>query len=194
MLTLRDLIDDPERLTEIGKTPALIAAATKEEVIIADEGASYGKADRSSSAPDPTALFSHETMAMMRASRAEQVEQLARQVRPEAAVWLVRSGTQSVWAEVTLGRSPTADITIDDPTISSMHAAFEIEQHDNPFVLKDTSSSNGTFLNRERLQPLEPTPIKSGDCLRFGHTITYFVSAKMLGDLVAALRAAPASG
>src|SRR5262245_29550586 len=51
----------------------------------------------------------------------------------------------------TVGRSPSADITISDPRISSQHAV--LYWNGNSWMVKDLSSRNGTFLNRRRLEP-----------------------------------------
>lgn len=50
---------------------------------------------------------------------------------------------------VTVGRKPPADIVIPDPTVSSAHAIFNIE---NEIVtLKDSKSTNGTLLGGKKI-------------------------------------------
>ncbi|KPV50519.1 hypothetical protein SE17_26480 [Kouleothrix aurantiaca] len=48
-----------------------------------------------------------------------------------------------------LGRDPKNDIVIGRGAVSRKHAL--IERHDNHFVLRDVGSSNGTFVNGDRL-------------------------------------------
>ena len=60
-----------------------------------------------------------------------------------------------------IGRSPDCDITIDNPAISRKHATIKFEA--DHYVLTDLGSSNGTFLNGERLT--EPTELKPGDVI-----------------------------
>lgn len=69
---------------------------------------------------------------------------------------------------MTLGRAPTNDVVLPDPTreISSNHAVIQYRAGD--YVIVDTST-NGTFLNDDP-EPLGdlPTPLNHGDILRIG--------------------------
>ena len=51
--------------------------------------------------------------------------------------------------KVIIGRVPECDIKIDNPAISRKHAT--IEHQANGYVLTDLGSSNGTFLNGEKI-------------------------------------------
>jgi len=62
-----------------------------------------------------------------------------------------------------LGRSEEADIKIDDRSVSRKHA--EILVLKNQVVIVDLSSSNGTFINGERISMKEVQP---GETVRFG--------------------------
>lgn len=64
---------------------------------------------------------------------------------------------------ITIGRHPECDIFLDDITVSRRHA--EIRREGERFVLVDTGSLNGTYLNRERV---ESAPIRSGDEIQVG--------------------------
>jgi len=61
--------------------------------------------------------------------------------------------------KVVIGRTPDCDITIDNPAISRKHAAIEYKEEG--YLLTDLGSSNGTFLNGEKITG--PTPLKPGD-------------------------------
>jgi len=54
-----------------------------------------------------------------------------------------------VKGECVLGRSVSADIMINDPSISRRHAL--IEHEGNSFTIKDMGSQNGTFVNEEQV-------------------------------------------
>jgi adenylate cyclase len=62
-----------------------------------------------------------------------------------------------------VGRAPTSDIPIIDPTISRRHA--EIECRDGVVSVRDLGSSNGTFLNGVRV---DAGPVATGDVVTFG--------------------------
>jgi adenylate cyclase len=62
-----------------------------------------------------------------------------------------------------VGRAPTSDIPVIDPTISRRHA--ELECRDGVVTVRDLGSSNGTFLNGTRI---ETATANAGDTLTFG--------------------------
>ena len=62
-----------------------------------------------------------------------------------------------------VGRAPTCDIPIIDPTISRRHA--EVQLGDGGVQVRDLGSSNGTFVNGKRV---EAGPIAPGDMVTFG--------------------------
>ena len=64
---------------------------------------------------------------------------------------------------VSIGRHPESDIFLDDITVSRRHA--EIRRQGDGFLLTDTGSLNGTYLNRERI---ESAPLLSGDEIQVG--------------------------
>ena len=61
------------------------------------------------------------------------------------------------------GRSPNADIFLDDVTVSRKHAEFVREA--DGFVVRDIGSLNGTYVNRERI---EQATLRSGDEVQIG--------------------------
>ncbi|MDD5370239.1 MAG: FHA domain-containing protein [Anaerolineaceae bacterium] len=66
--------------------------------------------------------------------------------------------------ELIIGRDSAAECSITNETISARHARLSF--HHNQWWLEDLKSTNGTFLNQERLDI--PTVIVSGDELRCG--------------------------
>ena len=67
---------------------------------------------------------------------------------------------------ITLGRSPTAEIQIDDPFASSAHA--RIFPRGQFMYIEDMGSTNGTFLNGRQLR--KPEQLKVADSIRIGDT------------------------
>ena len=60
-----------------------------------------------------------------------------------------------------LGRKEDCDICINHPSLSGEH--LKIERTGNQFYIEDLKSSNGTFLNDEKLEPGKPQLLKSED-------------------------------
>ncbi|OLS02535.1 FHA domain-containing protein [Tissierella creatinophila] len=71
-----------------------------------------------------------------------------------------------------LGRKGDNDIIIKDPFVSKTH--FNIIKDENQYFLKDLNSSNGTFLNGERL--LDVVKLTNGDRIRIGNIEFLFVN------------------
>lgn len=79
-----------------------------------------------------------------------------------------RGRTFEVGEEVTLGRSPGCAVYLEDDTFtSSVHA--RVYRRYGELWLEDLHSTNGTFLNDEKLG--EPTRIQRGDRIKVGSTI-----------------------
>ena len=64
-----------------------------------------------------------------------------------------------------IGRSPNADLRLDDPSVSRRHALVVAEAGKPPRVLDDRSL-NGVFLNGETI---EFAPLSDGDEMAIGH-------------------------
>jgi diguanylate cyclase (GGDEF)-like protein len=75
----------------------------------------------------------------------------------------------SVTANVQIGRDGGLELVLPDPGVSSRHAL--IEDRGDAFVLVDLSSTNGTFLNGQRVTE---SPVAHGDKLLFGQTLVRF--------------------
>lgn len=73
------------------------------------------------------------------------------------------------------GITPDVDLTPHDPQgkVSRRHAVIHAEQ--GRYFLEDLGSTNGTFLNGDRLAPKEKRPLKSGDNLCMGEVVMKFV-------------------
>jgi len=64
----------------------------------------------------------------------------------------------------TIGRSPQADVVIDEPSLSRLHAAVSMNGDGN-LEVEDLGSTNGVFINRTRLKT---GPLAVGDRVVFG--------------------------
>ena len=74
--------------------------------------------------------------------------------------------------EVTIGRAPGCSVPlVDDTYVSQLHARIYIRDG-KPFV-EDLGSTNGTFLNRDRLS--KTMPLHRGDKLQIGQTVLEIV-------------------
>jgi len=73
--------------------------------------------------------------------------------------------------KVTLGRKPDNDIVIADESASRLHAELEPDRAAGTLTIRDLGSTNGTYVNRERLNG--PQLLKIDDQIRVGqHTLT----------------------
>lgn len=64
---------------------------------------------------------------------------------------------------LTIGRSETCDVKIDNPYLSQVHAS--IFYNNEEFYISDLNSTNGTYVNDERVKVIN---LKIGDVIRFG--------------------------
>lgn len=69
---------------------------------------------------------------------------------------------------LTLGRDATNEIAINDPEVSRHHCRFT--RVSGGFTLEDLGSTNGTFVNGQRL--VGARPLASGDNIGLGETVT----------------------
>ena len=70
---------------------------------------------------------------------------------------------------ITIGRKADNDITIPEESASRRHAELAMNAEAMAVVLRDLGSTNGTFLNRERVT--EPRRLASGDEIRIGQHV-----------------------
>ena len=76
-------------------------------------------------------------------------------------------------AETVIGRAPSVDIVIAQSAVSGRHAL--ITRQAGEYVIEDLNSTNGTFINGQRLMGRKP--LGHGDQIRLGQTITLEVQA-----------------
>ncbi|MDF1500432.1 MAG: FHA domain-containing protein [Anaerolineales bacterium] len=86
-----------------------------------------------------------------------------------------------------IGRDVTNDVVIGDAEVSRQHA--RITRTPGGYVLEDLGSTNGTFVNGERLTT--PRILNPGDLIAFGETVTITFDA--VAPEAAATVASPAA-
>lgn len=100
---------------------------------------------------------------LRRQSRLLNVSQL-----PTLTLHAVLDGQAQVFrftqSEVSIGRDPASDCTMENSTISGRHA--RLTYHHGQWWVEDLNSTNGTFLNGQLVDA--PMVLTSGDELRFG--------------------------
>lgn len=70
--------------------------------------------------------------------------------------------------KITIGRDVTNDVIISDPEISRHHA--RLVRTANGYAIEDLRSTNGTFVNRQRIS--SPHQLYDGDVIGLGETVT----------------------
>lgn len=68
----------------------------------------------------------------------------------------------------TIGRATDNQIVVNDPQASSHHA--QVYPDGQGYLLVDVGSTNGTFINEQRLIPNSPRMLNAGDMVRIGNT------------------------
>jgi len=76
--------------------------------------------------------------------------------------------------EIVIGRDGTADLVVDGQGVSRRHARI-IRQGDDGHLIEDLGSSNGTFLNGQRLA--ESAPLHPGDEIGLGQSVVLVFEA-----------------
>jgi len=73
----------------------------------------------------------------------------------------------------TIGRDVTNEVVIGDAEVSRQHA--RVTRTPGGYVLEDLGSTNGTFVNSERL--MAPRVLKPGDMIAFGENVNLMFDA-----------------
>jgi len=109
---------------------------------------------------------------------------------PAAAPKLVVDGDSATFdltgkSEWVIGREdpvsnifPDIDLTPhggEDGGVSRLHAKLYIQG--NQYLVEDQNSTNFTFVNRQKLAPKTPTPVKDGDEIKMGRVVMHFKTA-----------------
>lgn len=102
----------------------------------------------------------------------QQGDKLAAQKKPAITLYIkIDRGKENVrrflQSEIMIGRDPNCDLAIIDEALSAHHA--RLAHHHGQWWLEDLNSTNGTFLNREKLNT--PAVVITGDKFKCGNTV-----------------------
>jgi len=86
---------------------------------------------------------------------------------------------------ITIGRAKRNDIVVGDVAVSSLHATIELDDEDPRVFITDQRSSNGTFVNRRRVDANERVVLSGGDCVRFGQRVYYYLTPDLVTLILA---------
>ncbi|MEC7240516.1 MAG: FHA domain-containing protein [Myxococcota bacterium] len=79
---------------------------------------------------------------------------------------------------VTVGRVGRCSVVINDYSVSGLHAAYSAATRFKSAQIRDRESSNGTFLNGERLKSEKDYTIRTGDTLRMGRVEMVYIDSR----------------
>ena len=102
----------------------------------------------------------------------QQGDKLAAQKKPAITLSIkMEAGKESVQQflqpQIVIGRDTKADLAVMDEALSAHHA--RLTHHHGQWWLEDLNSTNGTYLNRERLTT--PAVVITGDHFKCGNTV-----------------------
>ena len=137
----------------------VVLADTPEEIVVQGLGMEYGAAFKKT---EPNIQFPVYAVDQINPSKLKQPPHHWQLTSTDMEPFLLVRGT------ITVGRGKDRNLVIDDPKASRFHAEFRVNKE--ILELVDLGSTNGTFINSERLPANEPREIKSGDEIRFGNT------------------------
>ncbi len=81
----------------------------------------------------------------------------------------------SIRENATIGRSKKCDIYINDKYLSKNHARIFFDQ--DKFFIEDLKSTNGTYVNGQKISSAHPVKIKDNDKISFGDVSFIFVDS-----------------
>jgi hypothetical protein len=86
----------------------------------------------------------------------------------QARVFTLRRKPGSIGVDIFVGRAPTNDIILPNPSVSKSHAHFTPAPGTGCLQLVDMFSSNGTFVNGKKIHPFEKHQVEDYDEISFG--------------------------
>lgn len=80
--------------------------------------------------------------------------------------------------EVVIGRDLNADVAINTAEVSRRHARLHLDS--GVYIVEDLGSTNGTFINGQRLTT--PVPLRTGDLIMLGEAATLVYEASQINQ------------
>jgi pSer/pThr/pTyr-binding forkhead associated (FHA) protein len=75
-----------------------------------------------------------------------------------------------------VGRGEDRDVSIDHSTVSKRHAFLVLDAESGAYRLGDAGSTNGTFINGQRIESGKPVSLRDGCIISFGDCDYLFLS------------------
>ena len=109
-------------------------------------------------------------------------------ISDKAKVFELRKRSGSLVTDIFVGRAPTNDLVLANPSVSKSHLRFVSIPQTKHYQLVDMFSSNGTYLNGKKVNPFEKHQVDDHDEISFGteYQLLYYspqVFYEMLIDL-----------
>jgi serine/threonine-protein kinase len=119
-----------------------------------------------------------------RFSSAGEMADALQRVRPAVGLKLIGQNGREMPLRglmISLGRNSDNHVVIDDSQISRYHAV--IRSQASAWFIADQGSTNGTYVNEQQLNPRVPHPLRPGDTLRLGKSMTFYVEESEMASL-----------
>ena len=110
--------------------------------------------------------------------------------RPRPFVLEIRKKDANAWLRwISVGRASNNDLVVRHHTISKLHARIERKEgavgsggEGSPYTLADAGSTNGTWVNDQRLMSPATHTLAPGDRVLMGEVECHFLDADLLYD------------
>lgn len=89
-------------------------------------------------------------------------------------------------SRITVGRTPSSDVVLNEPSVSAQHAWFELDEYGS-LMIQDAGSKNGTIVNGRRLGTREVSWIQPMDQIKFGSISTFTCTPAVLRGVLKTL-------
>jgi hypothetical protein len=180
MATVRERMKEQRAALKAGQStppgpPVLVEASTGDEVLVPKQQEKRGRGQRWTT---QRVDLDKEGIDRANEERIERMLALQPLIADGAIIYPIEKSTDSKSPHIMIGRAKHSDVTIVDDTVSSVHA--QIEQDEDDLLLSDAGSSNGVFVNRRPIQPGERCRLTTGDCVRFGRKVFYYMNGERL--------------
>ena len=110
-------------------------------------------------------------------------EQYRREYGEHNYVLLGRNTLATSHNPITIGRSRSCDVRIDNDSVSKVHASIVLDRATGGYCVVDEKSRNGTYINGESLNAGALTPIWAGAYVAFGDSVFVFIDPSTLRKL-----------
>jgi pSer/pThr/pTyr-binding forkhead associated (FHA) protein len=105
--------------------------------------------------------------------------------RDQPVYRLVKRGTNAFEGMINVGRAGNNDVALDVHAVSKFHAYFSMDNSSGHCYLTDAESTNGSFINRNRLTAHKRYVLDNADVVSFAGTVELkFYTAEGFWDML----------